>query len=265
MYDPPQSAAPESDVKRSTLLIFCVLPLFACLTPAALQEAEHARRLGEAYLGEGNVPDAVTQYRLATKKNRWDAEGWHGLGMALFAAASHADAEEALLRSLEMDPEFSRARMNLGTLYLELGRWDDAIPLLERVLADPEYRQPARARHNLGWAHYNKGDFPTAREQYRTVLRSFPQFCPSLRDLGAVDEAEGKLEDALVRYRQAVECDPRDLRSLVSLGVTEARLDLVLDACQHLGTVEEADPFGEFRDQALEVLQMLDCAEASNG
>lgn len=245
------------------LLLIPIALLSGCLTPRAAQEAEHARGLGMAYLSEGNTPLAVTELRKAVKKNKWDAEAWQGLGLALFAAEQHADAEQAFLEAIEITPAFSQAKMNLGTLHLETGRWEDAILRFTEVLDDPEYRQPARARHNLGWAYYNMGDFASARESYTGVLRQFPQFCPSLRDLGAVDEAEGNLTDALTRYQQAVDCDPGDLRSLMALGIVEARLDLVRDACLHLGTVQEADPFGELRDQAVEYLQMLDCGGSS--
>ena len=222
------------------LLLTSMLLLPACLTPRALQDAEHAKELGMAYLSEGNNPLAVTELRKSVKKNKWDAESWHGLGLALFASEQYDGAEAAFQEAIVLSPAFSQAKMNLGTLYLEVGRWEDAIVHFEEVLDDPEYRQPARARHNLGWAWFNTGDYPKARESYTAVLRQFPRFCPSLRDLGAVDEAEGKLDDALIRYQQAVECDPRDLRSLIALGIVEARLDLVHDACEHLDTVKEA-------------------------
>jgi len=245
---------------RTLLLLTLPLALLtACLTPRAIEEAEHSRSLGLAYLSEGNNGDAIGQLKASVKKNKWDPEAWHGLGLAYFGAESHDLAEESLLKAIDLKEGFSQAHVNLGSLYLEMERWDDAVAHLEAALANPEYRQPARAHHNLGWAHYNKGDFVGAREQYREVLRRFPQFCPSLRNLAHVDEAEGKAEDALERFRQAVECDPRDLKSLISLGILEARMDLVSDACQHLDTVKEADPYGELRDQAAEFLQMLDC------
>ena len=250
-------------MRTMPLLLITMAFLSACLTPQALREADHSKGLGMAYLSEGNTPQAVTELRKAVKQNKWDSEAWQGLGLALFAAEQYSDAERAFQEALEINPDFSQAKMNLGTLYLETGRWDDAVARFTEVLDDPEYRQPSRARHNLGWAWFNKGDYPKARESYTLVLRQFPQFCPSLRDMGAVDEAEGKLDDALTRYQQAVECDPRDLRSLVALGIVEARLDMVQDACIHLDTVREADPFGELRDQALEYLEMLDCGEAS--
>jgi Tfp pilus assembly protein PilF len=241
------------------------LLLAGCLTPHALQEGEHARKMGLAYLSEGAIPAAVSEFRGAVKYNRWDAEGWHGLGMAYFASEKFPEAEEALLTALKLQADFAQARMNLGTLYLEMKRFDEAITELTAALEHPEYRQPARARHNLGWAFYSKGDFVAARDQYHEVLRRFPLFCPSVRNLGHVDEAEGKLSDALERYRQASTCDPADLKSRLSLGIIEARLDLVSDACEHLTVVKEADPYGTLRIQADEYLTMLSCSPLATG
>ncbi|MEE2828788.1 MAG: tetratricopeptide repeat protein [Myxococcota bacterium] len=242
-----------------SLLTVLALLLSGCLTPRALQEGEHSRKMGLAYLSEGSVAAAVTEFRTAVKYNQWDAEAWHGLGMAYFATEKFEESEEALLKALKLEEEFPQARMNLGSLYLEVGRWDEAIASLKLAAEDPEYRQPARARHNLGWAYYSKGDYQTARSEYHEVLRRFPLFCPSIRNLGHVDEAEGKLPDALARYAQAVACDPTDLKSRLSQGIVEARLDLVSDACEHLTAVKDADPYGTLKEQANEYLAMLNC------
>ena len=245
------------------LSLLLSLMLSGCLTPHALQEGEHSKKMGLAYLSEGSTPDAVAQFRAAVKHNKWDPEAWHGLGMALFGSEKFEEAETALLKALKLQDKFPQAQMNLGTLYLEMKRFDEAVLHLTAAVEAPEYRQPARARHNLGWAYYSKGDYGQAREEYHEVLRRFPLFCPSVRNLGHVDEAEGKLSDALERYKQATECDPADLKSTLSLGIVEARLDLVSDACEHLAAVAEADPYGSLRGQADEYLQMLSC-EAVN-
>ena len=241
------------------LLSLLALGLAGWLTPHAIQEGDHSKKMGLAYLSEGSTPEAVTEFRKAVKFNKWDAEAWHGLGMAYFSIEKYPEAEEALLKALKLDGEFAQARMNLGTLYIEMERYEESIAQLMLVVDHAEYRQPARARHNLGLAYYSKGEYEAARGEYREVLRRFPLFCPSVRNLGYVDEAEGKLSDALARYRQAVDCDPGDLRSRLSLGIVEARLDLVSDACEHLSAVKAADPYGALREQADEYLQMLSC------
>jgi type IV pilus assembly protein PilF len=248
---------------RNLSLCWCALAallLAGCLTPKALNDSQKSLKLGHAYFTEGDHAAAITHYKAAVKKNKWDREAWHHLGLAYFASDIAEQAEASLLKAIDLsEGAYPQAQMNLGTLYLETERFAEAEQLLEAALANPEYRQPARARHNLGWAKFNRGDYAGARDAYRKVLREFPRFCPSLKNLAMVDEAEGRLEDALARYRQALDCSPGDLGTLHGLGSVEARLDLVGDACGHLDTVVKADPYGDFVDSANELLRMLDC------
>ncbi len=247
------------------LLIVASLLLAGCLTPQAMRDSESAKSMGYAYLGEGNVPGAIGQFRQATEANRWDREAWHGLGLAYFASERHEDAEGALHKALELsDGEFPQGQLNLGSLYLEMGRFEEAIVLLQAAAEHPEYRQPHKALHNLAWAQYNLGRYPEARKSLSQVLRQFPLFCPAIRNLGAVDEAEGRLDDAHARYRQAQDCDPTDLNTRLALGTMEARLDLVTDACLNLETVAKADPYGELRQQADDILGRLDCGSVGS-
>ncbi len=241
-----------------------VLLSSGCLTPKAIGEADAHKKLGIAFIHERNDPAAIGELRQAVKKNRWDKESWQLLGLAYFSYERYDDAEENLLRALKIDPEFAQAQVNLGSLYIQMGRFTDAVTVLEKAADNPEYREPARARHNLAYAWFSQGDYDKSRELYQSVLRKFPKFCPGLHGLGMVDEAEGRLNDALGRYRQALECDGRDLKVHLSLGQVEMRLDLVADACTHLTTVKDADTFGELRESAVELLDRLDCDAVSS-
>jgi tetratricopeptide (TPR) repeat protein len=243
------------------LLILSAVILAGCLTPTAVREAESAKALGYAYLGEGNSPGAIGQFRKATVSNQWDRDAWQGLGLAYFSSERHDDAEAALIKAIELsDGDFPQGKLNLGSLYLEVGRYEEAVPLLQAAAEHPEYRQPHKARHNLAWAQYNLGRYSDARKSLGLVLRQFPLFCPAIRNLAAVDEAEGRNRDALTRYLQAEHCDPSDLNTRLALGTMQARLDLVTDACSNLETVAKADPYGELRTQADDIMSRLDCA-----
>ena len=216
-----------------------------------------------ADLNQGDTASAITKSKAAVKANRWDAKAWHTLALAYFAAELPRKAEEAFLKSLSLQPEYSQAALNLGSLYLEEARWDEAIVQIEKAATNPEYKQPDRALHNLGWAWFNKGEYVKARGYSRKVLRQFHRFCPALLNLGLVDEAEGKVEDALKRYQQAVDCDPQDLKAKLNLGIVEGRLDMLSDACVHLGQVKDADPYGELHDRAEEQFTRLGCEQFS--
>lgn len=247
----------------AVLLLMFSLTSTGCLTARAVNEAEAHKKLGLAYIHERNDPAAIGELRMSVKKNHWDDEAWQLLGLAYFSYDRYTEAESAFFRALRINPKFAQVQVNLGSLYLETGRYDDAVAILESAVDNPEYREPARARHNLAFALYSKGELAEARELYMSVLRNFPQFCPGLHGLGMVDEAEGMLNDALARYRSALECDPRDLKVRLSLGQIEARLDLVASACENLAMVKNADPYGELRTDAVDLLDRLDCDAVS--
>lgn len=240
-----------------------VLSSAGCITPRAINEAEAHKKLGLAYIHDRNDPAAITELRASVKKNKWDKEAWQLLGLAYFSSERYDDAEATFFKALKLDPQFAQVQVNLGSLYLEQQRFDDAIAILREAVDNPEYREPARARHNLAYALFSKGELKEARELYGKVLREFPQFCPALHGLGMADEAEGQLNDALVRYQQAMQCDPRNLQVRLSLGQIQARLDLVPAACENLATVKDADPFGDLRGDAVELLDRLDCDAVS--
>jgi len=245
------------------LCLALLLPVAGCISHDQIRAAEGHSAMALIDLNHGDTAGAITKAKAAVKSNRWDAKAWHTLGLTYFAAELPGEAEKSFVKALKLQPDFSQAQVNLGSLYLETKRWDDAIIWLQKAATNPEYRQPDRALHNLGWAWFNKGEYGKARENYRKVLRQFQQFCPALLNLGMVDEAEGKVEDALKRYQQAVECDPADLKARLNLGIVEGRLDMLSDACEHLNGVKEADPYGELHDRASDYLRRLECDQFS--
>lgn len=241
-----------------------LLLLCACITPRAAVESQTHRKMGVALLTEGNSGGAVTELKAAVKKNPWDAEAWHELGLAWFASKRFEDAEQCLKKAIELKDGYSQAKLNLGSLYLETGRFADAVPLLQAAAGDPEYREPARARHNLGWAYQNLGDEPQARTQYHTVLREYPRFCPALHNIAMLDEGKGRDVEALDGFRDALVCSPNEGSTLLALGLLETRLDLVVDACEHLGRLLEADPYGPLAERARPAVEGLDCGAVSS-
>jgi type IV pilus assembly protein PilF len=263
--DEQSAREPQSGLyARLVLLLVAVfLGAFGCITHQQIRAAEGHTTMALSDLNQGDTASAITKSKAAVKANRWDAKAWHTLALAYFAAELPRKAEEAFLKSLGLQPEYSQAALNLGSLYLEEARWDEAIVQIEKAATNPEYKQPDRALHNLGWAWFNKGEYVKARGYYRRVLRQFHRFCPALLNLGLVDEAEGKVEDALKRYQQAVDCDPQDLKAVLNLGIVEGRLDMLSDACEHLAQVKDADPYGELHDRADEQFTRLGCEQFS--
>jgi tetratricopeptide (TPR) repeat protein len=67
-------------------------------------------------------------------------------------------------KAVQLKPDYSLAKNNLGSAYLARKEWDKAIIVLEEVTGDMLYATPHFPLANLGWAYYNKGDYDKARK-----------------------------------------------------------------------------------------------------
>ena len=62
------------------------------------------------------------------------------------------------------------ARALLAETYLELGRTEEAIPLYEALIVDPERPGWRRSVYQLAWCHYRQNHFDRALELLDTFL-----------------------------------------------------------------------------------------------
>jgi Tfp pilus assembly protein PilF len=79
-------------------------------------------------------------------------------------------------RAIEVDPEFGNPYNDIGSYLIELGRFDEAIPWLERAIAAPRYDPRHYPYFNLGRVYYAKGMITKARECFQEALRIEPQY-----------------------------------------------------------------------------------------
>ena len=96
------------------------------------------------------------------------------------------DAIRYYQSSLELDPNFNRARNNLGTVYLQQGQWEQALPHFKLLLEDRSYRSPARARNNLAFALFKLDRAAEARPLLEAAIRLNHRLCPPYHNLGEV-------------------------------------------------------------------------------
>ncbi|MGE0488716.1 MAG: tetratricopeptide repeat protein [Vulcanimicrobiota bacterium] len=103
----------------------------------APKESELAVSLGEAYLREGLVEEAATQYARSTKldpRTELKSLYWEWLGLVRESRGELEAALDAYFQWLETDPASVEPLDRLGTLLVTLQRWTDV------VLLKPHYR-----------------------------------------------------------------------------------------------------------------------------
>jgi Flp pilus assembly protein TadD len=91
--------------------------------------------LGNAYVHENRMKEAVRSFRTAARLDDTSPVPWNNLGTTYRKLGKRQAAEHALRKALNLDPRYALAWYNLGTLYDDAGDYDKAIELYLKALA----------------------------------------------------------------------------------------------------------------------------------
>ncbi len=202
-------------------------------TDKEIQGAQIHYDLGVQAQQSGVVQGALQEYQEALKLDPNLPEAHNALGLLLHLSFNRPDdAVRHYKDAIKIRPTFSEVKTNLGNVYLDQHRFDEAIGLYEQALNDMLYPTPFIAQGNLGWALYKKGDTAKGLEQIRAAVTTNPKFCLGYKNLGLIQEEQGQTADAcrqFARYREncpdVAEAYLREGTCLAKLGRREEALD----------------------------------------
>ena len=121
-------------------------------------------------------PAGVSWPRAAEK-----ALGLNLLGFVHLSSGQYAEAEKALLQSIDRQPLNPTIHENLARLYLLQGKKDQAVSNLEATLAKlPEARSTYLT---LAQIHYQDGDYAAAMDVFKRALDRNPDFVSAMNNL----------------------------------------------------------------------------------
>jgi Tfp pilus assembly protein PilF len=112
------------------------------------------------------------------------------------------------------------AYYNLGLVYAEMGRYDDAIESYENSLwINPT---DCKTLHNLGLALMNKGNLDEATLRFKRAIEFDPGYVKSYVAYGNVLIKQNRLSEAMGQYKKAYEVKPAEPGALNGMGVVMA-------------------------------------------
>ncbi len=172
---------------------------------------------GENLRALGDQRKAITQYRRALELNPFSDQAAVGLGNAAYAAEDDREASKAFELALQLNPRNFMARLALAKVHWRLNRLPEAAKEQLLVLQD---------HPNLAEAHADYGITLVRWERYSEAL---PVFAKAI-SLGYQEAAgynfmanalmsEGRGDEAVRAYEQAVAMDPKYPTPLVNLAL----------------------------------------------
>ena len=168
-------------------------------------------------LATKDVTSAMAKVQQALSKTPNSAAG-HFIEAQVYATMKTWDkAESALLKTLELDPKFSRAYDLLISVYVAQGKLGDAISRLEALLAkNPKNAAVLMTSEML---YEQRKDFEKARGAYEKLLETNPDFTPALNNLAYLYASKfGELDKAYELARKARQLQPTDASVADTLG-----------------------------------------------
>jgi tetratricopeptide (TPR) repeat protein len=164
------------------------------------------------------TPDAIAACKTALTRYPEDVNILGLLGAALGDSGQFAEAEDILLKVIDLMPTFAKPYEDLGTLLLQQGKAEQAIPLLEKACRlDPKLEA---AHFQLGKALAQVGRGPDADKAFERSFALSPT--RGIMAMAAEHHAAGRLEEAERLCRQVLQKDPRHVDALRMLGLIAA-------------------------------------------
>jgi len=135
-----------------------------------------------------------------------------------------ADAEQMLRYAIAQAPDEAYPYANLADLFLDMGRFEDAIEQYEMSLGR---RNTVEMLSNMGVALLSAGRLTDAEAAYRRALEMVPGCIPVLINLAGIMSVTGRPEEAVAIYRQIVALAPDDPITSVAHSNLIFTMDLV--------------------------------------
>jgi Tfp pilus assembly protein PilF len=207
---------------------------------------------------EHQLEEAIVEYKAAAELDEENPWIFNAMGLAMTEARDFKGAEKAFRQALKLNAELTDVHNNLGVLYSEMGKKEEAFEEFTTVVRDPSYPTPEKALFNMGALYYRDRNYELAIMYYRRSVEKNAKFAMGYRGLGEVHLALDEPEMAFDSFEQALEVSPNDLPSLYELARLYDQKGETEKALEYYRRVVEADrssTLGRMSLQRIEVLK----------
>lgn len=213
-------------VRRLLPILLILLPVtsFAGKKHVPLDLAAFHNNQGVVFMGRNDLDRAEVEFKTAVEIDPLYAEGHNNLGLIYKYKGQFEPAIDSLKRAIKLNPKWAAPYNHLGTVYLSQGELDKAIAHIKKSTElDKKY---ADAFANLGVVHLEKAKkSKDPRAEWKNAMKAFQKATTidtrlfhAHMDLADTYRKLGEIEKAILRYRLAIETNPKDGTAWQHLG-----------------------------------------------
>jgi Flp pilus assembly protein TadD len=196
--------------------------------------------MGSAYAKSQKNKEAVPWFEEAIRRRPDYQQALRGLALTLAASGDLTRAAEVGEKAAATDHPDTTVLTNLGSVYLQQGRNDDAKRVLERALTiNPDLPD---ATVFLGLLSSRKGDVVRAESLFRSAINMQPDFSEPHNNLASILARQGKYPEAEFHFSKAVESNPMDPQVRHNYGVLLANIGSLEKALTQLKEAVRLEP-----------------------
>ena len=218
-------------------------------------------QMGLDNLRQNRAPEAIGELLTAERFDPLDAQIQFALAESYRQTGRTAEAEAHLTRSLQLNPNFHQARLNLAAMDIQAERYEEAVTLLNQLLADATFPSPWRALTNLGWAEFRLGRLDDASKHLSLAVDYRPDYWPARLNLGILEADRGNRDEAIQHFQRVLEGKPSPL---AEAEVRYRLAEQLVSAGDKMGAVRQLNlasglqPSGPWSKRSAEYLKTLE-------
>ncbi|MDO8588879.1 MAG: tetratricopeptide repeat protein [Armatimonadota bacterium] len=222
--------------------------------------------LANALVTQGLTQEAIDRYKLVLRLEPKDKSAHYNLGLALQRQNMTEEAVRQFREAIGLDRDFAKAHGSLGNALVMLGKADEAILEYREVLRiDPTDKialhnieavrdrknrkggsagseQTARSHIQAGIALAHEGRSEDAIAEYEQALRIDPRSADAHCNLGVALATQGRLDEAIGHYREAIRINPDHPEAHANLAAALATQGKLDEAISHFRRAEQIKP-----------------------
>lgn len=176
--------------------------------------------LGLLRIQQDRDQDAVIYFERALAVSAQDEGAHRGLGQAYDALGMKEKAERELLVAIKLAPLDVRARVSLGEVYFDEGKYAEAAAQFQ---TSNRSLPTVRADYGLGLAEWMRGDQASAESAFKSALALDPGGARPHFMLGLFYGATGRVAAAINEYEAGLRVDPANQKALTALAKLRAK------------------------------------------